>query len=116
MGIADAFLDLVSSGTTLRENNLKEIEGRTVLESQVTANMKGSSAEEVAKKVLSQPSLYGFQGRTISLVFWKRDRKVKADYYAIVISVPKKALYKSIQQLRAVSFYIIFKASVLDFI
>ena len=26
MGIADAILDLVSSGTTLKENNLKEIE------------------------------------------------------------------------------------------
>uniref|UniRef100_A0A2C9VJE5 ATP phosphoribosyltransferase n=1 Tax=Manihot esculenta TaxID=3983 RepID=A0A2C9VJE5_MANES len=34
MGIADAILDLVSSGTTLRENNLKEIEGGVVLESQ----------------------------------------------------------------------------------
>ena len=36
MGIADAIVDLVSSGTTLRENNLKEIEGGVVLESQVT--------------------------------------------------------------------------------
>ncbi|XVE94139.1 hypothetical protein REPUB_Repub01dG0255400 [Reevesia pubescens] len=35
MGIADAILDLVSSGTTLKENNLKEIEGGVVLESQV---------------------------------------------------------------------------------
>lgn len=35
MGIADAILDLVSSGTTLRENNLKEIEGGIVLKSQV---------------------------------------------------------------------------------
>lgn len=35
MGIADAILDLVSSGTTLKENNLKEIKGGTVLESQV---------------------------------------------------------------------------------
>nr|ACJ85280.1 unknown [Medicago truncatula] len=34
MGIADAILDLVSSGTTLKENNLKEIESGTVLESQ----------------------------------------------------------------------------------
>ncbi|PKI53042.1 hypothetical protein CRG98_026622, partial [Punica granatum] len=34
MGIADAILDLVSSGTTLRENNLKEIEGGVVLESE----------------------------------------------------------------------------------
>lgn len=35
MGIADGILDLVSSGTTLRENDLKEIEGGVVLESQV---------------------------------------------------------------------------------
>lgn len=140
MGIADAILDLVSSGTTLRENNLKEIEGGTVLESQaaliasrksmmqrkgvlettheilerleahlralgqftVTANMRGSSAEEVAERILSQPSLSGLQGPTISPVFCKRDGKVSADYYAIVICVPKKELYKSIQQLRAI--------------
>ncbi|KAK6121160.1 hypothetical protein DH2020_045081 [Rehmannia glutinosa] len=95
MGIADAIVDLVSSGTTLRENNLKEIEGGVILESQavlvasrkslmqrkgvldithemlerleahlravVTANMRGSSAEEVADRVLSQPSLSGLQ-------------------------------------------------------
>ena len=36
MGMADAIVDLVSSGTTLRENNLKEIEGGVALESQVT--------------------------------------------------------------------------------
>lgn len=34
MGSADVILDLVSSGTTLRENNLKQIEGGRVLESQ----------------------------------------------------------------------------------
>jgi len=38
MGIADAILDLVSSGTTLRENNLKEIEGGVVLQSQVLSS------------------------------------------------------------------------------
>lgn len=36
MGTADAILDLVSSGTTLRENNLKEISGGAVLSSQVS--------------------------------------------------------------------------------
>ncbi|KAK6159644.1 hypothetical protein DH2020_003025 [Rehmannia glutinosa] len=140
MGIADAIVDLVSSGTTLRENNLKEIEGGVILESQavlvasrrsliqrkgvldithemlerfeahlravgqftVVANMRGSSAEEVAERVLSQPSLSGLQGPTVSPVFCKRDGKVAADYYAIVICVPKKALYKSVQQLRAI--------------
>ena len=34
MGAADIILDLVSTGTTLRENNLKEIAGGRVLESQ----------------------------------------------------------------------------------
>lgn len=37
MGIADAIIDLVSSGTTLHENDLKEIEGGVVLESQVSS-------------------------------------------------------------------------------
>ncbi|KAM1537428.1 hypothetical protein PS1_002363 [Malus domestica] len=140
MGIADAILDLVSSGTTLKENNLKEIDGGVVLQSQavlvaskksliqrksaldttheilerleahlraqgqfmVTANMRGNSAAEVAERVLSQPSLSGLQGPTISPVFCKRGGQIAADYYAIVICVPKKALYKSVQQLRAI--------------
>ncbi|CAN4108155.1 unnamed protein product [Withania somnifera] len=140
MGIADAIVDLVSSGTTLRENNLKEIEGGVIVQSQavlvagrkslmqrkgvldithellerleahlravgqftVTANMRGSCAEEVAERILSQMSLSGLQGPTISPVFCKRDGRITADYYAIVICVPKKALYKSVQQLRAI--------------
>ncbi|KAJ7954290.1 ATP phosphoribosyltransferase [Quillaja saponaria] len=68
----------------------------------VVANMRGSSAEEVAERILSQTSLSGLQGPTISPVFCRRDGKVAADYYAIVICVPKKALYKSVQQLRAI--------------
>nr|QKY14853.1 ATP phosphoribosyltransferase (HISN) [Polytomella parva] len=42
MGSADIILDLVSTGVTLRENNLKEIEGGNVLESQgmLVANRK----------------------------------------------------------------------------
>nr|XP_023894602.1 ATP phosphoribosyltransferase 2, chloroplastic-like [Quercus suber]POE58322.1 atp phosphoribosyltransferase 2, chloroplastic [Quercus suber] len=146
MGIADAILDLVGSGTTLKQNNLKEIEGGIVLESQavlvasrkaliqrkgalditqeilerleahlravgqfmVTANIRVSSAEEVAvveevaERILSQPSLSGLQGPTLSPVFCKRDGKLVLDYFAIVICVPKMALYKSVQQLRAV--------------
>ena len=38
MGMADVIVDLVSSGTTLRENNLKEIEGGVILESQVSSH------------------------------------------------------------------------------
>ncbi|THG07996.1 hypothetical protein TEA_027126 [Camellia sinensis var. sinensis] len=133
MGIAEAIVDLVSRGTTLRENNLKEIEGGVILQSQavlvaskksltqrkgvlditheilerleahlraigqftVTANMRGSSQEEVAERILSQTSLSGLQGPTISPIFCQRVGRVASDYYAIVICVPKKLLYKS---------------------
>ena len=108
MGAADCILDLVSSGTTLRENNLKEIEGGRVLDSQgclvasreallkrpgvleivhemlerleahlrangvfmVTANVRGSSAENVAEKICSGGSLLrGLQGPTVSPIY-----------------------------------------------
>ena len=36
MGIVDVIVDLVSSGTTLKENDLKEIKGGIVLKSQVS--------------------------------------------------------------------------------
>ncbi|THG03016.1 hypothetical protein TEA_013146 [Camellia sinensis var. sinensis] len=67
----------------------------------VTANMRGSSQKEVAERILSQTSLSGLQGPTISPMFCKRDGRVAADYYAIVICAPKKLLYKSVHQLRA---------------
>lgn len=35
MGSADIILDLISTGVTLRENNLKELEGARMLESEV---------------------------------------------------------------------------------
>ncbi|KAL3651374.1 ATP phosphoribosyltransferase 1, chloroplastic [Castilleja foliolosa] len=57
----------------------------------VTANMRGTSAEEVAERVLSQPSLSGLQGPTVSPVFSNRNGSATADYYAIVICVPKQA-------------------------
>ena len=43
------------------------------------------------------------QGPTISPVYCTQNGKVSIDYYAIVICVPKKALYESVKQLRAVS-------------
>jgi ATP phosphoribosyltransferase len=46
MGSADIILDLVSTGVTLRENNLKEIEGGTVLRSQGVLVANRRSLEE----------------------------------------------------------------------
>lgn len=50
-------------------------------------------------------SWFNVQGPTVSPVFCKRDGKVASDYFAIVICVPKKELYKSVQQLRMVRVY-----------
>jgi ATP phosphoribosyltransferase len=50
MGMADVIVDLVSSRTTLRENNLKEIEGGVILESQVS-----SHTHALARKVPTVP-------------------------------------------------------------
>ncbi|KAL3729468.1 hypothetical protein ACJRO7_026569 [Eucalyptus globulus] len=139
-GWADVIFDLVSSGTTLRANNLKEIEGGTVLVSQavlvanrkslmqredvldttrqiferveahlkavsqfmVTVNMRGRSAKEVTKRVLSQPSLSGLQGPTVGPVLCISNGEVVADHNAMVSCIPKKELYSSVQQLRAI--------------
>ncbi|XP_057820347.2 ATP phosphoribosyltransferase 2, chloroplastic isoform X3 [Cryptomeria japonica] len=139
MGIADAILDLVSSGTTLHENNLKEIEGGLVLNSQgvfvankkalvqhrdvleiahemlerleahlkaveefkVTANMRGSSAQEVAEKIFMHTDFHGFQGPTVGPVYWRNNGEVRTGYYAIMLCVPKQSLYKCVRQLRA---------------
>jgi ATP phosphoribosyltransferase len=138
MGTADAILDLVSSGTTLRENNLKEINGGAVLSSQgvfvankrallerkevldvahellerfeahltahgqftVVANMRGSSAEEVAERILEHTDFSGLQGPTISPVYTTKTGNICVDYYAIVICVPKPKLYHAVRQLR----------------
>ncbi|KAI8531938.1 hypothetical protein RHMOL_Rhmol11G0174700 [Rhododendron molle] len=104
---------LVASRKSLTQRNgvlditheiLERLESRLRAAGQlmVTANMRETSAEKVAERGLSQTSLLGLQGPTITLVFCKHDGRIAADYYAIVICVPKKLLYKSIQQLRAV--------------
>lgn len=51
MGTTDAILDLVSSGTTLRENNLKEIEGGVVLESQVSFHITCNVVKTVTSRI-----------------------------------------------------------------
>ncbi|THG17723.1 hypothetical protein TEA_030139 [Camellia sinensis var. sinensis] len=113
MGIVEAIVDLVSSGTTLRENNLKEIEGGVILQSQavLVASKKSLTqrkgvldiTHEILERLEAHLRAIGqFTGPTISPIFCKRDGRVAADYYAIVICVPKKLLYKSVQQLRAI--------------
>ena len=143
MGAADCILDLVSSGTTLRENNLKQIEGGRVLESQgvlvasrtallhragtleiihemlerleahlradglfmVTANVRGSSAEEVATRLANDAGqlLRGLQGPTISPIYTpSADGGPSKDgkFYAVSIAVPRTRIYETVKELR----------------
>lgn len=145
MGSADVILDLVSSGTTLRENNLKQIEGGRVLESQgvlvasrkallqrkgalaivrdmierldahlradgqfiVTANMRGSSAEEVAAALHGAgPLLYGLQGPTISNVYTMpgsgNGSPQAGSFFSTSLVISRKKIYDVVKALRAV--------------
>ncbi|KAH9323749.1 hypothetical protein KI387_018388, partial [Taxus chinensis] len=67
----------------------------------VTANMRGSSAQEVAERIFMHTDFHGFQGPTVSPVYWENAGEVETGYYAIVICVPKHRLYESVRQLRA---------------
>ena len=143
MGAADCILDLVSSGTTLRENNLKQIEGGRVLESQgvlvasrtallhragtleiihemlerleahlradglfmVTANVRGSSAEEVATRLANDAGqlLRGLQGPTISPIYTPSadgGPSAEGQFYAVSIAVPRTRIYETVKELR----------------
>ncbi|KAE8708511.1 hypothetical protein F3Y22_tig00110339pilonHSYRG00288 [Hibiscus syriacus] len=85
MGIADAILDLVSSGTTLKENNLKEIEGGVVLESQ-KPNYKSSTFafvqfadEESRKKAIQYIHGKWIDGRRISVGIAKYQKTMRRE-------------------------------------
>ncbi|QHO29748.1 ATP phosphoribosyltransferase [Arachis hypogaea] len=64
---------------------------------QVTANMKGSSAKEVVERVLSQTIIIWVAGTHYKSCFLEMGWEGNSRLLCLVISVPKKALYKSIQ-------------------
>mmetsp|Transcript_6000 Transcript_6000/g.15978 ORF Transcript_6000/g.15978 Transcript_6000/m.15978 type:complete len:437 (+) Transcript_6000:31-1341(+) len=141
MGSADIILDLVSTGVTLRENNLKEIEGGTIMQSQgilvaskkalmdrpgllqvvhelierfdahltaeqyfsVIANMKGTSPEDVANRLLRVPGLEGLQGPTIANVYNKNESGEAVHHvFAATICVTKKRIYSAVKALQKI--------------
>lgn len=78
---------------------------RAVGQSMVSANMRGSSAEEVAERVLTQPALSGLQGVAVNPVFCNHDGKLMTENYTVQICVPEKAIYQSVKQLRKIGGY-----------
>lgn len=138
IGYADVIADLVSTGTTLRDNHLHPLDDGEILRSQaclianravlrdrpdalalarslleyieahlraqecytVVANMRGESAEAVARAMFSHPQLTGLQGPTISRVY--PPGPTATGWFAVHIVVKKRELKDSIAALRAV--------------
>ena len=57
MGVGDEIVDLVSSGTTLKENDLKEIKGGIVLKSQVSYLGPCQASDFVISRMLLKKGL-----------------------------------------------------------
>ncbi len=64
----------------------------------VFANIRGSSPEEIAGKMLTRPTLAGLQGPTISPVITQSG----GNWFAVHIIVPKARLQQAIAELRSI--------------
>jgi ATP phosphoribosyltransferase len=74
----------------------------------VLANMRGSSPEDVAERILGCDLLRGLQGPTISPVYTSTNGRVTDhEFYAATICVPKKKLYACVKQLRKVGLFLL---------
>ncbi len=65
----------------------------------IFANMRGTSPEELAARIFSQPTIAGLQGPTISRVIV---RSGDPNWYAVNVIVPRSRLFQAISELRAI--------------
>ncbi|MEL6269399.1 MAG: ATP phosphoribosyltransferase, partial [Chloroflexota bacterium] len=138
LGYADVVIDLTQTGTTIRENRLKELNDGVILSSQaclignklallnnldlieklrlilenmdasllgrrylnVTANIQGTSAEEVAARVLQNHVTTGLQGPTIAPVYGREANE--QNWFSVTIIVRDKQLLESVEYLRSI--------------
>jgi ATP phosphoribosyltransferase len=136
IGYADIIVDLVSTGTTLRDNRLKRLQDGTVLEAQacllankaalqnqpdtravaiqllemvgaylrgkrkvaVFANVRASSEEEIAQKLLPKAVISGLQGPTVSRIL-TRDSE---PFFSVHVVVEKELLHQAVRELRQI--------------
>lgn len=136
IGYADLIVDLVSTGTTLRDNRLKALTDGTVLQSQaclvtnkarltsraqvlsiakqllefivahlraaenvsIFANIRGESAESIARRMFTKSVIGGLQGPTLSPVITRQGEK----WFATNLIVRKDQLVQAISELRQV--------------
>jgi ATP phosphoribosyltransferase len=139
IGYADIIIDLVQTGTTLRENHLKPIPDGTITESQaclignrralqgdpalidivrtmlehidaalhgrrysqLTANVRGESAEEIGNKVVSNPLTRGLLGPTIAPIYSANGNSEDNDrWFTVTITVKTRDLLPAVEHLR----------------
>lgn len=81
MGYADIILDLVSTGTTLRENNLKELEGARMLESEgvLVASRKAMETNPTLLAVLKE-LLERLEAHLEANKFYTGERQAQLDW------------------------------------
>jgi ATP phosphoribosyltransferase len=65
----------------------------------IFANIRGGSAEEVAGRVMEQPTIAGLQGPTVSRVY---AREQEAGWFAVNVIVPKSRLFQAVNELRTI--------------
>ncbi|MGJ3237902.1 MAG: ATP phosphoribosyltransferase [Anaerolineae bacterium] len=138
LGYADVIVDLTATGTTLRENHLKEIEGGTIVEAeaclignrraiesnprllesvrimteyidaslngqeyfQVTVDVKGTNAEEVARQITSNVVTKGLLGPTIAPIYHANDQADGNSWFTVTLVVSQKNLLKAVEHVR----------------
>lgn len=140
IGYADIIVDVTQTGTTLRENHLKQIEGGTILEAQaclignrdslrtnpevlsivrkmselidaaqaahdlyqITVDIRGNTAEDVAGKLTSHPLTRGLLGPTIAPIVYPDGDEQHGCWHTVTITTPAADLLPVIDQLRGI--------------
>ena len=62
----------------------------------ITANVRGDSPEEIAKKLATEPDVTGLKGPTISRVYDNEN----SNWYAVTMVVPRDILMKTVDHIR----------------
>ena len=135
IGYADIIVDLMQTGTTLRENHLKALPDGVIVESQaclvgnrdalrenpavldalrvmlehidgalqgrsysqVTVNIRGESAEEVARLIAANPITRGLQGPTIAPI-----HGTESGWHTVTVIISNGNLLRAVDYLREI--------------
>ena len=68
----------------------------------ITANMRGESAEEIARSMFEKTGLGGLQGPTIAPVVVREHLRSETNWYAVNIIVRQECLFDTVGELRTI--------------